>query len=52
MSAGVANIFGAHGLVVIEPDWIRGPLSRRLAHIVTQIEQLADPSPAAAEERP
>ena len=28
------ELFGEHGLVVIEPDWIRAPLSRALADVV------------------
>jgi bacillithiol biosynthesis cysteine-adding enzyme BshC len=28
------ELFGEHGLIVIEPDWIREPLSRSLAHVV------------------
>ena len=28
------ELFGAHGLVVIEPEWIRRPLSRSLARVV------------------
>ncbi len=31
----LAGLFGHLGLVVVEPDWIREPLSRALAHIVT-----------------
>lgn len=29
------DLFGAHGLIVIEPDWIRTELSRSLAAVVT-----------------
>lgn len=29
------ELFGEHGLIVIEPDWIRAPLSRALAEVVT-----------------
>jgi len=28
------ELFGSRGLIVIEPDWIRTPLSRALAHVV------------------
>ena len=34
------RLFGASGLVVVEPDWIREPLSRSLAEIV--VAELAD----------
>ncbi len=32
---GLTELLGAHGLVVLEPDWIRTALSRELARIVT-----------------
>jgi bacillithiol biosynthesis cysteine-adding enzyme BshC len=31
---GLTGLLGPHGLVVLEPDWIRSALSRQLAHIV------------------
>jgi len=33
---GLTELLGKHGLVVLEPDWIRTALSRELARIVTQ----------------
>ncbi len=32
---GITGLLGPYGLVVVEPDWIRGALSRELAHIVS-----------------
>lgn len=29
------ELLGPHGLIVVEPDWIRAPMSRELARIVT-----------------
>jgi len=29
------ELFGEHGLIVLEPDWIRAPLSRALAEVVS-----------------
>lgn len=34
----MTELLGPHGLVVIEPDWIREPLSRNLARIVARPE--------------
>lgn len=31
---GLTGLLGRHGLVVLEPDWIRGSLSRELARVV------------------
>ncbi|MCY2959813.1 MAG: bacillithiol biosynthesis cysteine-adding enzyme BshC [Planctomycetota bacterium] len=31
---GITGLLGPHGLVVVEPDWIRGALSRELARVV------------------
>jgi bacillithiol biosynthesis cysteine-adding enzyme BshC len=31
---GLTELLGPHGLVVVEPDWIRAPLSRELARVV------------------
>ncbi len=32
---GMTNLLGRHGLVVLEPDWIREPISRQLTQLVT-----------------
>jgi len=34
----MTELLGPHGLVVLEPDWIREPLSRALARIVARAE--------------
>lgn len=33
---GLTGLLGQHGLIVLEPDWIRGALSRELAHVVAR----------------
>lgn len=42
-SRALSELLGHHGLVVVEPDWIRGALSRALADVIA-----ADPVPRLA----